>query len=80
MSHELRTSLNGILGIAQVFQHLPNLTNQEKEDIAIFEKSGLYLLTLINEILDISKIEAGKMELEYQNFNISILLILLKQE
>jgi signal transduction histidine kinase len=69
MSHELRTPLNGILGIAQVFQHLPKLTNQEKEDIAIFEKSGLYLLTLINEILDISKIEVGKMELEHQNFN-----------
>ncbi|WP_041641495.1 sensor histidine kinase [Trichormus azollae] len=69
MSHELRTPLNGILGISQVFQHLPKLTNQEKEDIAIVEKSGLYLLTLINEILDISKIEAGKMELEHQNFN-----------
>ncbi|MBK1990810.1 MASE1 domain-containing protein [Sphaerospermopsis aphanizomenoides BCCUSP55] len=69
MSHELRTPLNGILGIAQVFQDLPKLTNQEKEDIAIIEKSGLHLLTLINDILDISKIEAGKMELEYQKFN-----------
>ncbi|MEA5576328.1 MASE1 domain-containing protein [Anabaena sp. UHCC 0451] len=69
MSHELRTPLNGILGIAQVFQHLPKLTNQEKEDIAIIEKSGLHLLTLINDILDISKIESGKMELELKHFN-----------
>jgi signal transduction histidine kinase/integral membrane sensor domain MASE1/ActR/RegA family two-component response regulator len=69
MSHELRTPLNGILGIAQVFQHLSKLTDQEKEDIAIIEKSGLHLLTLINDILDISQIEAGKIELEPQNFN-----------
>ena len=69
MSHELRTPLNGILGIAQVFQDLSKLTNEEKEDIEIIYQSGVHLLTLIDDILDISKIEAGKMELEPQNFN-----------
>ncbi|MTJ11935.1 response regulator [Anabaena sp. UHCC 0187] len=69
MSHELRTPLNGILGIAQVFQDSPKLTNQEQEDIKIIYQSGVHLLTLIDDILDISKIEAGKMELEFKNFN-----------
>ncbi|WP_353929217.1 MASE1 domain-containing protein [Okeanomitos corallinicola TIOX110] len=74
MSHELRTPLNGILGITQVFHNSPKLTAQEKEDIAIIQQSGLHLLTLINDILDISKIEAGKMELEYKNFKLLIFL------
>jgi signal transduction histidine kinase/CheY-like chemotaxis protein len=69
MSHELRTPLNGILGIAQIFQDLPKLSNQEKEDIKIIYESGAYLLTLIDDILDISQIESGKMELKPQNFN-----------
>ncbi|MDD1416685.1 MASE1 domain-containing protein [Dolichospermum sp. ST_con] len=69
MSHELRTPLNGILGIAQVFQDLSKLTTEEKEDIEIIYQSGVHLLTLIDDILDISKIEAGKIELEPQNFN-----------
>ncbi len=74
MSHELRTPLNGILGIAQVFEDSPKLTNKEKEDIKIIYQSGVHLLTLIDDILDISKIEAGKMELEPQNFNFSELI------
>lgn len=74
ISHELRTPLNGILGITQVFYNSPKLTAQEKEDIAIIQQSGLHLLTLINDILDISKIEAGKMELEYKNLNLLIFL------
>jgi signal transduction histidine kinase/ActR/RegA family two-component response regulator len=69
MSHELRTPLNGILGITQIFQDLSKLSNQEKEDIEIIYQSGVHLLSLIDDILDISKIEAGKMELEPQDFN-----------
>ncbi|TAF03063.1 MAG: response regulator [Nostocales cyanobacterium] len=69
MSHELRTPLNGILGVTQVLQDLPKLTVKEKEDIAIIEQSGLHLLTLINDILDISQIEYGSMEIEQKKFH-----------
>jgi two-component system NtrC family sensor kinase len=69
MSHELRTPLNGILGISQLLKNEPNLTKQQIEDIAIIYESGSHLLTLINDILDISKIEAGKMEIEFTDFH-----------
>ncbi len=55
--------------LIRVFQDLSKLTTEEKEDIEIIYQSGVHLLTLIDDILDISKIEAGKMELEPQNFN-----------
>ncbi|MGB3508279.1 MAG: response regulator [Microcoleaceae cyanobacterium] len=63
MSHELRTPLNGILGIAQLLQNSPNLTAQQEEEIEIIYQSGFHLLALINDILDLSKIEAGKLEM-----------------
>ncbi len=63
MSHELRTPLNGILGYAQIFKKYKNLTNQQKNGIGIIHQCGEHLLTLINDILDLSKIEARKMEL-----------------
>lgn len=63
MSHELRTPLNGILGIAQLLQNSPNFTSQEQQEVEIIYQSGSHLLTLISDILDISKIEAGKLEL-----------------
>ena len=62
MSHELRTPLNGILGYAQILQQRP-LTPDVQKGITIIHQSGQHLLTLINDILDLSKIEAGKMEL-----------------
>ncbi|NEQ77981.1 MAG: response regulator [Okeania sp. SIO2C9] len=62
MSHELRTPLNGILGIAQLLQNSPNFTFQEQQEVEIIYQSGSHLLTLISDILDISKIEAGKLE------------------
>ncbi|WP_287276859.1 MULTISPECIES: histidine kinase dimerization/phospho-acceptor domain-containing protein [unclassified Okeania] len=61
MSHELRTPLNGILGIAQLLQNSPNFTFQEQQEVEIIYQSGSHLLTLISDILDISKIEAGKL-------------------
>ena len=64
MSHELRTPLNGILGYAQIIKRQPNLSREQAEAIDIIYQSGDHLLTLINDILDISKIEAGKMELQ----------------
>ncbi len=63
MSHELRTPLNGILGYAQILKRTPGLSEQQTEGLNIIEQSGNHLLTLIVDILDISKIEAGKMEL-----------------
>jgi predicted ATPase/signal transduction histidine kinase/DNA-binding response OmpR family regulator/tRNA A-37 threonylcarbamoyl transferase component Bud32 len=63
MSHELRTPLNGILGYTQIFKKYKNLTDHQKNGIGIIHQCGEHLLTLINDILDISKIEAQKMEL-----------------
>jgi signal transduction histidine kinase/ActR/RegA family two-component response regulator len=69
MSHELRTPLNAILGLTQVLQTSKNLDHEEKLDLKTVIQSGAYLLELIDDILDISKIEAGKMELHSQNVN-----------
>ncbi|MGB0388375.1 MAG: ATP-binding protein [Ardenticatenaceae bacterium] len=63
MSHELRTPLNGILGYAQVLKRKPSLDQTVVEGLDIVHQSGQHLLTLINDILDLSKIEARKMEL-----------------
>ena len=63
MSHELRTPLNGILGYAQILQQSRLLPDQEKKKASIIHQCGSHLLTLINDILDLSKIEARKLEL-----------------
>ncbi len=63
MSHELRTPLNGILGYAQILKRSQNLTASQSQGLNTIQKSGEHLLTLINDILDLSKIEARKMEL-----------------
>ncbi|MEH2244661.1 hybrid sensor histidine kinase/response regulator [Nostoc sp.] len=63
MSHELRTPLNGILGYAQILQRSKALGEQEKKGVGIIYQCGSHLLTLINDILDLSKIEARKLEL-----------------
>jgi PAS domain S-box-containing protein len=63
MSHELRTPLNGILGFTQILQRDSTLTVTQQEQIAVIQRSGEYLLTLITDILDLSKIEADRLEL-----------------
>ncbi len=63
MSHELRTPLNGILGYTQIMKRDKTQTADQLTSLSIIEQSGQHLLTLINDILDLSKIEAGKMEL-----------------
>jgi PAS domain S-box-containing protein len=63
MSHELRTPLNVILGYTQIFKRDRTLSKQQREGIAVVHRSGEHLLTLINDILDLSKIEAEQMEL-----------------
>jgi len=63
MSHELRTPLNGILGYAQVLRRSSTMTEKEHKGLDIIQQCGSHLLTLINDVLDLSKIEAEKMEL-----------------
>ncbi|OQW93801.1 MAG: hypothetical protein BWK79_09255 [Beggiatoa sp. IS2] len=68
MSHELRTPLNGILGFAQILQMADNLTAEQREGVGVIRQSGEHLLTLIGDILDLAKIEAGKLELILSDF------------
>jgi signal transduction histidine kinase/DNA-binding response OmpR family regulator/CHASE3 domain sensor protein len=80
MSHELRTPLNSILLLSRLLAEnaTNNLTGDQVEYANVIQNSGNGLLTLINEILDLSKIEAGKMELEFTEFRISDLAAELK--
>jgi signal transduction histidine kinase/CheY-like chemotaxis protein len=70
MSHELRTPLNGILGYAQILERSQTMTKPDQHGISIIHQCGSHLLTLINDILDLSKIEAGKMELHPTAFHL----------
>ncbi|MEM9486728.1 MAG: ATP-binding protein, partial [Cyanobacteria bacterium P01_F01_bin.116] len=63
MSHELRTPLNGILGYTQILGRSETLSGMERDGINIIHQCGSHLLTLINDVLDLSKIEARKLEL-----------------
>lgn len=74
MSHELRTPLNSILILAKLLadNKTQNLTDKQTEHATIIHKSGSDLLNLINEILDLSKIEAGKIEFEKQVFDLKV--------
>ena len=74
MSHELRTPLNAILGFAQLMEPSANLSLAEKENLQIIRRSGEHLLQLINQVLDLSKIEAGRMTLNAKNFDLYRLL------
>ncbi|MBD2354528.1 CHASE2 domain-containing protein [Tolypothrix sp. FACHB-123] len=70
MSHELRTPLNGILGFAKVLETAPNMTKKNLEGVSIIYQCGTHLLMLINDILDLSKIEARKLELVATSVNL----------
>ncbi|MEH2326853.1 MAG: CHASE2 domain-containing protein [Nostoc sp.] len=74
MSHELRTPLNGILGFAQVLEASPNMTEKNLEGVSIIYQCGTHLLMLINDILDLSKIEARKLELLATNVHLPTFL------
>ncbi|MBI5184878.1 MAG: response regulator [Nitrospinae bacterium] len=69
MSHELRTPLNGILGLTEIILN-NGLTTDQRKKLELIYSSGEHLLTLVNDILDLSKIEAGKMELDRVDFNL----------
>jgi signal transduction histidine kinase/DNA-binding response OmpR family regulator len=74
MSHEIRTPLNAILGYSQILTRQKKIDPDTNDKIKVIERSGFSLLNLINEILDISKIEAGQMELTSKNFNLTSLI------
>ena len=71
MSHEIRTPLNAILGYTQLMQREPRLQPEQRDAITAISASGRHLLGLINEILDLSKIEAGRMELSATDFDMT---------
>ncbi len=74
MSHEFRTPLNGILGYAHILKQEKILTDRQQNGLGIIQQCGEHLLTLINDILDLSKIEARKMEIHLSDFNLPVFL------
>ncbi|MBE9107626.1 HAMP domain-containing protein, partial [Nostoc cf. edaphicum LEGE 07299] len=74
MSHELRTPLNAILGFTQVMSRDYSLSSEHQENLAIINRAGEHLLKLINDILEMSKIEAGKITLNCNSFDLIHLL------
>ena len=74
MSHELRTPLNAILGFSSLMFNDSSLTIEQKKTLKIINNSGEHLLTLINDILEVNKIEAGKSELNLKKFDLYHLL------
>ena len=74
MSHELRTPLNGIIGFSEVMRErmFGDINEKQEEYLNDILSSGRHLLSLINDILDLSKIEAGKMELEVTEFDVPV--------
>ncbi|HEY0157068.1 MAG TPA: ATP-binding protein [Thermoanaerobaculia bacterium] len=74
MSHELRTPLNAVLGFSQLMDRSRTLDAEDRGRLAIIRRSGEHLLGLINDVLSISKIEAGKLSLEQKPFDLRELL------
>lgn len=74
MSHELRTPLNAILGFTQLMGRDSSLNAKQREQVDIISRSGEHLLALINDVLEMSKIEAGRMSLDQKSFDLHNLL------
>jgi signal transduction histidine kinase/CheY-like chemotaxis protein len=70
MSHEIRTPMNGIMGFTELLKETKISSEKQKNYIEIIEKSGTRLLSIINDIVDISKIEAGQMQVSYSTTNV----------
>jgi len=71
MSHELRTPLNGVLGYAQLLARSGGLNPRQARGLEVIQQSGQHLLALINDILDLARIEAGRTELNIEPVNLS---------
>ena len=74
MSHELRTPLNSIIGFSEVLHGIPELSGQQKRYTENIQNSGRVLLEMINDILDLAKIEAGKMEVRPSEFSLEVIV------
>lgn len=70
MSHEIRTPMNGVVGMTDVLLDMTDLTKEQRSYVEVIQKSGDILLNIINDILDLSKIEAGRSELQEHNFDL----------
>lgn len=73
MSHEIRTPMNAICGMAELLMETP-LTNEQRQYVGIFQRNSERLLTLINDILDLSKVESGTLEIDSAPFRLNDLL------
>jgi signal transduction histidine kinase len=74
MSHELKTPLNGIIGYAQVLQRNPNTTIEQRDAIDVISRSAGHLLRLIDDILDASRLETGRLSLTEDELNLPVFL------
>jgi len=74
MSHELRTPMNAVLGFSRLMLDDAQVTKSQKENLDIINRSGNHLLNLINDILDMAKIESGRIELEIAPFDLGLLI------
>ncbi len=74
MSHELRTPLNAILGFSELILRDSSITDEHRENLETINRAGTHLLTLINDVLELSKIEAGRVELQPEAFDLHNLL------
>lgn len=74
MSHELRTPLNSILGYAYLWQQDPALSPEQRRQAGVIEQSGQHLLSLIEDVLDIAKIEAGRVVLRPKGLNLAVFI------
>ncbi len=74
MSHELRTPLNAIMGFSELMARSPELSGRHQENLRIIRRSGEHLLNLVNQVLDLSKIEAGRMAVNEVDFDLFALL------
>ena len=79
MSHELRTPLNAILGFSQLMERDVNLSAQQRNSLGIINRSGEHLLSLLNDVLEMSKIEAGRTTLTTTAFDLLLLLRILQE-
>jgi CheY-like chemotaxis protein len=74
ISHEIRTPLNGILGYTQILQDSANFNNEERKGLNVIHQCGTHLLTLINDVLDLSKVEAQELKVCSKSFKFSSFL------